>query len=147
MAPLSDYNTSGYKPKLVAAEQGQIFSDLDLTLVIHPNKNDIIPLTDIDAIRQSIKNIILTNYTEKLFKPTFGSNVAGRLFENADQFLAIALEDDIRHAIRMHEPRGKVLDVIVIDNSDRNAYDVSITFGVDNSPDPIVIDFALNRLR
>jgi phage baseplate assembly protein W len=147
MAPLSDYNKAGYKAKVLAANADQLFADLNLSLPIHPNKNDIIPLTDIDAIKQSVKNILLTNFGEKLFKPKFGSHVSGRLFENASRFVAISIRDDIKRALEKYERRIKILEINVIENIDSNAYDVSLTFQIVGQPEITSMEFALNRLR
>ena len=147
MAPLSDYNKAGYKSKLVAANADQLFSDLNLSLPIHPNKNDIIPLTDIDAIKQSVKNIVLTNFGEKLFRPTFGCHVTGRLFENNSRFIDLALRDDIKYALGKFEKRIQLLEVLVTDNSDSNRLNVSVRFNIIGQLDEVEVEFALNRLR
>lgn len=147
MAPLSDYNKAGYKAKTVAAEADQIFSDLNLSLPIHPNKNDITPLTDIDAIKQAVKNIVLTNFGEKLFRPQFGSRVAGRLFEGGGPFVALAIRDDIKYALRDFEKRVEIIDVIVNDRSDSNEFIVTLQFRIAHQPNISEVEFALNRLR
>lgn len=145
MSTLSDFNRPGYKARVVAGPS--IHSDLNLGLPIHPNKRDIVPLTDTDAIKQAVKNIVLTNFGEKLFRPSFGCSVSGRLFENVGQFTAIAIRDDIRIALKDFEPRVNVLNIEVIDNADSNRYDVAITFKIVNNPDTSQIEFSLNRLR
>ena len=57
---ISDKNSSEYRSNITA--QNQLYSDLNLFFPIHPNKKDIIPVTDVDAIKQSVRNLILTNY-------------------------------------------------------------------------------------
>lgn len=144
---LSDYNIPGYRSKKVASPV--LFSDLNLTMPIHPNKNDIIPLTDIDAVKNAIKNLVLTNFGEKLFKPRVGGNVTSFLFENVDIFTAISIKDEIRDVITKFEPRvdKKTLTIQVDDESDRNAYNVNVGFKIIGAPQDFEVEFELTRTR
>lgn len=144
---LSDYNTPNYRAKPVSYRN--LFSDLNLTMPIHPNKKDIIPLTDINAVKQAIKNLVLTNFGEKLFKPNVGGNVTSYLFENVDIFTAISIKDEIRDVITKFEPRvdSDTLVIEVDDNSDRNAYYVNIGFKIIANPQDFEVEFELTRTR
>lgn len=123
------------------------YRDFDLRMLIHPNTQDIIPLKDLDAVRQSVRNIVLTSFGEKLFKPEFGGNVAKFLFENVSPFTALVIQSTIEDIIRKYEKRVDEVEVIVNDNIDSNAYDVSINFRVINTTEVGKVNFELNRLR
>jgi phage baseplate assembly protein W len=140
---LSDYNTSGYVSKQNASSA--IFSDLNLSMPIHPAKKDITPLTDIDSVKASLKNIVLTNFGEKLFRPFFGGNISSYLFENVDGFTAIAIRNDIERAIYRFEKRINDVKVQVSNDIDTNSYNVTIGFRIANVIS--TVDFNLERLR
>lgn len=140
---LSDYNTSGYKSTQTASNK--LFSDLNLNMPIHPSKNDIIPITDISAVKAAVKNIVLTNFGEKLFQPFFGGNVTSYLFQNVDGFTALAIKDDIEIAVRRFDPRIDDIEVVVTDNSDANSYYVNIGFRIGTAIESVELN--LERLR
>lgn len=145
MTQLSNY--TGPYSRSIRTAISRSFSDLDLILPLHPEKKDIIPLRDVDAVKQSVKNIILTNFGEKLFKPEFGGRVTEYLFENFDVFTAISIKTEIERILKKHEPRIENVVVQVFDNSDENAYIVNIGFKVINNPQETEIEFSLDRLR
>lgn len=139
---LSDYNSS--KASVIAKKS--LYSDLDLTFLKHEQKNDIVPLTDIYAVKNSIKNLVLTSFFEKPFHPEIGSNIKGLLFEPGDYFTALLINDEIKKAITKYEPRVKNVKVDVVDNSYENAYNITISFEVLYNQKEVV-EFYLNRLR
>ena len=139
----SDYSTA--KASNVAARR--LYSDLDLGLPIHPVKKDIVPLTDIRAVKNAVKNLVLTNFNERPFHPEIGSNVTALLFEPADVFTANAIKEEILYVLKKYEPRTNGHTVEVTDNSERNAYEITIGFNVIFSPKREEINFYLQRLR
>jgi phage baseplate assembly protein W len=142
---LSDYNKNGEINSNVA--QTRLYSDLNLNLSINPITLDVNPITDIEAVKNSIKNLILTNFHDRPFRPTLGSGVAGLLFENASIFTAIEIKNAIEKVIGRHEPRARAITVQVIDKSDENAYNVTIGFEVFYDSTRREFDFFLTRLR
>lgn len=141
---LSDYNDSNGS---ILVSRSRLFSDLNLGMPIHPNKKDITPYYDLDAIKQSVKNIVLTNKGEKLFKPEVGGNITSYLFENVDVFTAVSIRTDIERALSLHEPRISDITVQVTDNMDKNEYYITIGFKIINNPQPLQVEFELTRLR
>lgn len=142
---LSSYNYSGYKSSITASEE--LFSDLNLKFLIHPYKRDIVPLTDIDAIKNSVKNLVLTNFYERPFRPFLGGNVTAVLFENVDYFSAIKIKESILSVLNTHEPRISNIDIVVYDDPDNNTYRVDIVFSIIGKQPKYEISFFLNRLR
>jgi phage baseplate assembly protein W len=120
---------------------------LNLNFIKNGNTNDINPLRDIDAVKQAVKNLVLTNLFERPFHPEIGGNVTSKLFEPADKFTAIEIRDEIREVLKIFEPRVTGVRVQVFDNSDANAYVVNIGFTVINLQLETEVSFNLQRLR
>ena len=59
-----------------------LFTDFNTSFAVHPTKKDLSLQTDVDAVKQSIKNLVLTDKMERLFQPTLGCDVRKMLFEN-----------------------------------------------------------------
>jgi phage baseplate assembly protein W len=123
---LSDYNLS---PASNVARQNT-YADLDNLFSVHPIYNDVLPILDIDAVKQNLKNLILTNTYDRPFQPEIGSNIRNLLFENSSLLVELELQDKIQTIIKKYEPRIVDSKVTVTDESDNNAYRVSIVFGV-----------------
>jgi phage baseplate assembly protein W len=146
---LSDYNVNEF----IATNRSQVvskrrsFSDLDLSLELNPNFNDIVPLTDIDAVKNSVKNLILTNFFERPFRPWIGSNLSALLFEPADSFTIISIREEIKKVLRKYEPRVDDVTVEVKDQSDRNSYTVTLGFRVISVDEQVDITLYLKRIR
>lgn len=139
---LSDSNTTRSN-----VSQRKIYSDLPLSLSIHPVTQDLTALNDIDAVKQSVKNLVVTNFTERLFAPQLGSNITGLLFEPADLYTALTIKDEVKRVLSEHEPRVNNVFVQVEDESDRNAYLISISFNVIFSDQRVDTNFYLERTR
>ena len=123
------------------------YSDLNLNFTRNPATGDVARLTDIEAVKRSVRNLILTNQFERPFHPEIGSSVRALLFENVTPLNAILLEDRIREVIINFEERALITSVRVIDDADRNGYRVIINFQVLNSVENVSITEFLQRLR
>lgn len=140
---LSDYNT--LKASNIAFKN--VYSDIPIAFKEHPVKKDIRPLKDIDAIKQSLKNLILTNQGERPFQPNIGGNITRYLFEPITPLVAYSLEKEILRTIARNEPRVSNTEVIVSADIDANAFNITIAFFIDISNEREEISFALERLR
>ena len=124
------------------------YRDLDLFFTRRSRDSDVNVLTNITAVKRSVRNLVLTNFYEKPFHPEIGSGVRDLLFEIVSPLTAIALAQSVEDVINNYEPRALLLGVDVIDNIDANAYDITITFEVINIPGEIVqLDVLLEALR
>lgn len=142
---LSDYNVSGQKSAIVSRRKQ--YADLDLSLVPHPNKKDIIPLTDVDAVKNAVKNLILTSPYERPFQPFLGSRIKSILFENSTPNTQFLLRQYISDVIENYEPRVDSVYVEVEDDSDNNAYYVTVSFNVINVNTTANLQLYLERVR
>jgi len=118
-----------------------------LSLARHPITGDIASLTNIEAVKRSVRNLINTNFYERPFHPEIGSNVRSVLFEPVSPIVASVLERHVRDVVENFEPRAELIDVQVTDNSDANEYRVQIKFYVVNSSDIVDMNIFLERLR
>lgn len=125
----------------------QKYKDLDLNFIAHPGNGDITKHKDEYAVINSIKNLVLTNFFERPFRPTIGSNVKKLLFEPIDSLTSTALQRAITEVIENFEPRAKVSKIEVNPNYDENAFSVILEFFLINTLTPITINFQLQRLR
>ena len=130
-----------------AAITSTVYSDLTTSLEVHPEKLDLYLEVNEEAVKRSIKNILLTDRGQRLFDPIFGSSIRSLLFENISPQTESALKSAIESAIENFEPRASLIDVIVQPMPDENAYAVTVAFGIINSPEPIVLELLLNRIR
>ncbi len=124
------------------------YKDLDLFFDKKSVSKDIAKLTDIAAVKRSIRNLVLTNHYEKPFHPEIGSGVRDMLFEPMSPLTAHVLTRKIEDVIENFEPRAKVIGVSAQPNLDRNEYRVTINFFVLNAPTELVdLTLFLERLR
>ena len=123
------------------------FRDLDLNFAIHPITKDVNVYKAEYAVINSVKNLILTNHFEKPFQPEIGSNIRRLLFENVDSIIAAQIEREIEETITNFEPRVQISSVIAVHAPEENGYKIRLEFFVINNPDPITINFFLERIR
>ena len=89
------------------------YTDIDLNLTPHPSSKDLTLKYDKDAVKRSLRNIMLTNDYERPFKPNFGANLRAQLFELADDITKYEIRKQITEAIEDYEPRV-VIDKIYL---------------------------------
>ena len=123
------------------------YTDLDLFFGKKSSNSDVQELTDIKAVKRSIRNLVLLNHYEKPFHPEIGSNLRGMLFENITPQMSHAISKEIGLLIENFEPRAKLVQISTMPQFDRNAYAATISFYVQNSPDRIIVESFLERLR
>ena len=124
------------------------YTDLDLFFGRKTTSKDINKVTDVQAVKRSIRNLVLTNHYEKPFHPEIGSGVRGMLFEPMTPITAHILTRKIEDVIKNFEPRARLMGVTALPNLDRNEYECTIEFYVVNTPTELVdLTVFLERLR
>ena len=124
------------------------YSDLDLFFTKKTVGNDVNKVTDIQAVKRSLRNLINLNTFEKPFHPEISGGVRDMLFENMTPITAVVLTRKIEDVINNFEPRVRLVSVRAIPDMDRNIYNVSIEFYVVNAPTELVdLSVMLERLR
>ena len=126
----------------------QIYSDLDLFFGQNNKTKDVNIVYDIQAVKRSIRNLVLLNAFDKPFHPEISSGVRDTLFELMTPITAIILGRHIQDVIENFEPRARLVGVRAFPNLDRNEYEVSIEFYVVNAPTELIdLTLPLERLR
>ena len=129
------------------ARNTRIFSDLDLNFTAHPVTGDITRRFDEDAIKQSVKNLLLTRNYERPFHSEIGSPVRQLLFDLPGPMFNVMLQRAVIDVITNFEPRVSIIDVRVDDYSDANEVYVTLEFKIVNTERPLTLDLALERTR
>lgn len=129
------------------AKNTRIFTDIDLNFLPHPVSGDIVRKYDEQAIKQSIKTLILTQNYERPFHSEIGSQIKGLLFELPTSMTANIIKRQIMDVIDNFEPRANILDVTVGLSPDNNGIYCTIVFKVINTNTPVSIDLFLERTR
>ena len=124
------------------------YTDLDLFFGKKSSDNDIQKITDILAVKRSIRNLVQLNAYEKPFHPEISGGVREMLFEPMSHITAIVIARKIEDVINNFEPRARLVSVRAFPDLDRNAYEVSVEFYVVNTPTELVdLTVMLERLR
>lgn len=123
------------------------YVDLDLTFQPHPAKKDLMLSIGEVAVARALKNLLLTDYYEKPFQPNYGSNLRKLLFEPMTPITSSALSKEIEYVIRNFDKRVSLQSVNIQALYDYNAYQVTVTFYIENLVEPFTADFILSRLR
>jgi len=129
------------------ATLSNIYSDLDLTFNIQPSTGDISIVKDSRAVINSVKNILLMNKYDKLWKPYFGSNLRDLLFENVDSVFESFIDSEIRTTITNFEPRVTIQELRVTADPSNNGYNIFMSILIGNLPQPYTISTFLERIR
>lgn len=133
--------------KTPVTKKPNLYSDFHKDLRISPISKDIALLKDEDAVKSSIKNLLLTNPGERLMQPNIGAGISGLLFENITPGVLKLMESKVRATIKTYEPRAELIDVVVSSNYDDNKVNVNVSFYVRNVSQPITLDVILERIR
>ncbi len=124
-----------------------VFTDLDKDLSKNPINNDIIRITDEESIKESLKNLIMTDKLERLFQPNIGCDIRKLLFENITPDTVIIAKDVITNTINTYEPRVNLISVDVVSTIDSNEINIIIVFNIQNKENPISLNIILDRIR
>ena len=132
----------------VSSRNVRRYVDLDLFFEKKIPNNDVNTITDVQAVKRSVRNLVLLNPYEKPFHPEISSGIRGMLFELMSPFVAAQLTKKVEDVINNFEPRARLVSVRSIPDYDRNAYEVSVEFYVVNAPTELVdLTVMLERLR
>lgn len=125
----------------------EVYSDVPNSFVQSPVNADLTRVVNEQAIKQSIRNLLLTDKGERLFQPNLGSDIKAMLFENVTPISLKVAENHIKEFISLHEKRCDLISVTVSSNIDSNAVEISILFNVINRSDIIQFNVILDRVR
>lgn len=130
---------------LVVARK-RVYMDIDLSFAKKPD-GDVYKKMDAAAVKQSVKNLLLTNSTEKPFSPNFGGDLNNFLFNLDTEFDLDLLEERIIQRVDMYEPRAKIVNVDLRVDGNYNTVRATVTFRILNTNEEDTIELNLTRLR
>ena len=133
---------------VVQQRQSRAFKDISLSFKKHPVTNDIISLTNENAIKRSVRNLVETINEERFFNPLIGSRVKESLFEQADNALLTTIKTQIETSINNFEPRVALTDVSCVHPPNTNNLEVSVSYNIiGQEAQPQEITFILQPTR
>ena len=133
---------------VIRQRQSKRFKDISLSFKRHPVTNDILALTNEDAIKRSVRNLVETVNEERFFNPLIGSQVKESLFELPDNGLKATLKTQIENSILNFEPRVNLTDVIINHPNDTNDLEVTVVYDIiGQEATPQEITFILQPTR
>ena len=124
-----------------------IYSDFNTDFSRNAVTGQLNRKTNAEAVKQSIRNLLLTDRYERPFQPEIGSGLRGLLFENYGPGLELRAKKMIEEVFDNHEPRAELLRVDVGGNPDRNTLTFQIQFRIINTTEPETLDIILERTR
>ena len=142
--------SAGYDAQLQNTSDRNVrqYSDLDLFFGKKTSDNDISKVTDIEAVKRYIRNLVQLNVYDKPFHPEVSGGVREMLFENMTPLISTIIARQIEDVIENFEPRARLVSVRALPDFDRNAYEVQVAFYVVNTPTELVdLTVMLERLR
>jgi phage baseplate assembly protein W len=141
---MPNYDSSSTNTSNRATRQ---YVDLDLDFGRNTVTGDINKLTDIEAVKRSVRNLVSTAHFDRPFHPELGSDVRALLFENITPLTALNLQRKVQEVLVNFEPRIKLVQILADPDIDNNSYGLSIIFYVIGNPEPVVVETFLERLR
>ena len=125
----------------------KIYSDIDFTFIKKPMTGDVALSYDAQAVIRSVRNLLSTKHYERPFNPNIGSNMDALLFENISMSTSISIQKEIESIIKNYEPRATLQDVRVSPYAEKNAYNVTLSFYIENATLPTTVTLLLERNR
>ena len=123
------------------------YKDLDLDFGRNAVTNDVNKLTDVEAVKRSVRNLVLTNHYERPYNKYLGGDLISQLFENMDPMTEYNISKNIRQALDNFEPRAIVTEIKTNAHHALNGINVTITFHLKNDPNPQIVEVLLERVR
>lgn len=130
----------------VAKTSQNAYSDFMCDFTAHPNTEDLVRITNESAVSRSIRNLVMTNKGERFFS-NVGSNINKTLFEHVSDITAATIKTLVTDTIENHEPRAKLIDVVVTSNELNQSYKIDIYYYIINNPQPVGLSVTLYRVR
>jgi len=132
--------------KTILTSRTKSSQDIDLSFAKKPS-GDVFKKEDAAAVKQAVKNLLLTNFSEKPFLPRFGGNLNSLLFALNTDIDDEDLEEQIINAIEIYEPRARVTNISSNLNDDDHQIKVTVTFRIINTNETVTTNIDLTRLR
>ena len=146
MARVVSIEDGNISKKPIITSQNRTYTDVDLSFK-KKNNGELFKKTDAAAVKQAVKNLLLTNLGEKPFRPFYGGDLNRFLFNLSEEFDEVEIEDTIASAMAIDEPRAQLQSVKSVLSPDFNSVQVTVNFQVVSTQEPVELNITLARLR
>ena len=123
------------------------YRDVSLTFGRNVVTSDVVTVTDADAVKRSLKLLLLSRTGETPFFPEFGSRIAAMLFEPIDPITTLLLQHEIEATIAAYEPRIRIQELSLVPSADEQGFTLNCLFTIVNQVAPVTLTLYLSRLR
>lgn len=124
-----------------------LYSDFHKDLTISPISKDLAVKRDEDAVKEAMKNLLLTDRGERLFQPFLGGDIRSTLFEQMTPATLKILEEKVKEVINNYEPRVELIKVEVLGDYENNGVYVTVYFYLRNYEEQLTLTVFLERVR
>ena len=129
-----------------------LYKDISLYFTKNPVTGDVTEVTDIQDIKRSVRNLVLTNRFDRPFHPEIASRVRESLFEMFTPVTINVIRNAITEILTIYDPRVFVTAVEVADPEysymDQNTLPIKIFFTLQNAPETLEeVNVVLERIR
>jgi len=125
----------------------ELYSDFFMNLDENPVSLDLARKTNEEAVKASIKNLLLTDKGERPYQPNLGCNIRQMLFDNVTPDSIITMREIIKETLESYEPRANIIGVDVTSSIDDNEVFITVVFKVINNSEPVTLVTSLTRVR
>lgn len=153
MAKAFSVEDGNIQSRSLVTTRNRLYKDIDLSFENKPTDGsnpvatDVYKKEDAAAVKQAIKNLLMTNFGEKPFIPFYGANLQSLLFDLADEEIETSIDIAIRSAVQNYEPRASIRDIRVRALPDYNSVSVYVEFLIVNTEEVVSFETTISRLR
>ena len=123
------------------------YSDFLNSFDVNPETGNLYRVTNEESVKQSIRNLVLTNRFERFYQPLIGSKIQSLLFDLDTPQTKNLIVSTIIETISNYEPRALEVTAYVDDLDDSDTVTILVLFSLANVPEPIQLPLILNRIR
>jgi len=133
-----------------------VFSDISFifrpspSVTKHGLSGDVVQSYDAQAVKQSVRNIINSNDTDRPWAANFGCNLRQYLFEDISPWTSYNIKKTIREQLEIWEPRIQLRDVLVNLQPNKNTINIQVMYSsdvVDEPVDEVNVEIKVERVR
>lgn len=123
------------------------FKDIDLSFTKNPVTHDIGVKTNENAVKESVKNLILRNPFETPFHPEISCQAYNALFEQMSFLSEEILRNSIIQVLNKFEPRIQLNAVTITAYPEQHRYTATIDFTIIGNTKTTTVNISLDKIR
>lgn len=120
------------------------YSDIDINFILQEN-GDLKISTELEAIKNSLRNIMSTLKGERRMLPEFALNLWYLLYEPIDETTALEIGQNVLGAIVDWDNRIEITDLQIEPIYDKNCYEIVIVFTVKQTGESDILTTILKK--